>query len=570
MFGLSLYVKGQVNAEQVVVTGRQSFADDDYVGAIQYFNLAIQSKPNQATPYLFRAIAKFNLEDFAGAEQDASHAIELNPYLHDVYEVRGAIRQKMGKYDDAIADYINALDVLPQNKYLLYNLAVLHGEVGHHKRSNEMFENLFEVYPRFDYAYRGYARMLLNEGDSLKAVTYLDKAIELNRNNHDDFMLRSHLNYFVKGDTLKAFNDIDAAIKLRPRNSSAYMMRGQMFYLSGCYNRAIENYSVAIGLDSLNVYALYNKALCYYQKGDINRAEKEMAKVVEMIEDKSINLQLPQNGQKTSLVILYPSTYLQPEYNCLDLRITEKTHSFSMRPEPLFAISYYSMKLESQFSSLYVKEIEEVNASKLLRYDLLVTSREPGENDSINIYDHLQAIDYYNYHINSPSPKPIDYFARAVENYILHNYASSIVDLDKTLEIAPDFVLGYFMRAVARAKMIKFDEIVNEEIQSEFQNELSKILCDLDYVISLRPRMAIAYYNKATVLMAQGQLDDAIVLYNKVISLEPFMGEAYYNRGYAQLKLGENSTAATDFSKAGELGVAEAYDMLRMMMQNKN
>ena len=101
---LSVSAKGQINTDQVVASGLQSFDEDDYVMAMQYFNLAIQSKPNQAAPYLYRAIAKFNLEDFAGAEKDASHAIELNPFLKDVFEVRGAIRHKLGKYNEAIDD----------------------------------------------------------------------------------------------------------------------------------------------------------------------------------------------------------------------------------------------------------------------------------------------------------------------------------------------------------------------------------------------------------------------------------------------------------------------------------
>ncbi len=39
--------------------------------SIQYFNQVIQAKPYLAQPYLLRAIAKLNLEDYKGAEEDA-------------------------------------------------------------------------------------------------------------------------------------------------------------------------------------------------------------------------------------------------------------------------------------------------------------------------------------------------------------------------------------------------------------------------------------------------------------------------------------------------------------------
>ena len=603
---LSVSAKGQINTDQVVASGLQSFDEDDYVMAMQYFNLAIQSKPNQAAPYLYRAIAKFNLEDFAGAEKDASHAIEVNPFLKDVFEVRGAIRHKLGKYNEAIDDYSEALDVLPQNKYLLYNLAVLYETIGSKNESNATFDKLFELHPRFDYAYSGYARVLLNDRDTVNAISNLDKAIGLNEYNPDDMTLRAHLN-FLEGDTLKAFNDIDAAIKLRPRTSQYHMIRGQMLYLCGEYNRAIVDYSIVADIESSNLYAQYNKSLCRYRNGDFINAENEIdalivtapemalahflksvlcekrgdknlatvhyKKYVEFAENE--NAQVPnQLGKTPVLAVVYPSVEIPLRYNCPYLRIAKINEKKPLRLEPLFAVSFYSMRVDPQFSSLYLKEIEEINSSKLLRYDLIVTNREPGVNDSINLSDHLQAIDYYNYHINAHTPRAIDYFGRAIDYYILRDYTSSVADLDKAVALAPDFVLGYYVRAIAKSKKIKIEELICKEVAAqsfdansveniESYGELMHILEDWDKVISLRPRMAIAYYNKATVLIARGDIAGAITEYDKVISLEPYMGEAYYNRGYAYLKQGEVEKAQADFSKAGELGVTSAYDMLR-------
>ena len=69
-----LPVYSQVNTDQVLRIGQNALYFEDYMLSIQYFNLVIQAKPEQAKPYFYRAIAKFNLEDYRGAEEDATFA----------------------------------------------------------------------------------------------------------------------------------------------------------------------------------------------------------------------------------------------------------------------------------------------------------------------------------------------------------------------------------------------------------------------------------------------------------------------------------------------------------------
>ena len=41
------------------------------------------------------------------------------------------------------------------------------------------------------------------------------------------------------------------------------------------------------------------------------------------------------------------------------------------------------------------------------------------------------------------------------------------------------------------------------------------------------------------------------------------MGNAYYIRGFIKLELNNLNGACTDFSKAGELGIMDAYDAIK-------
>lgn len=121
---LPFAVAAQLNTDRTLQVGRSALYFDDYLPAIQYFNQVIDAKPYLAEPYYLRAIAKYNLEDFSGAEADASKATELNPFIPDAWEVRGVANQCMGNHRAAIDDYDRALRLLPYNRQLLFNKAL--------------------------------------------------------------------------------------------------------------------------------------------------------------------------------------------------------------------------------------------------------------------------------------------------------------------------------------------------------------------------------------------------------------------------------------------------------------
>lgn len=55
----------------------------------------------------------------------------------------------------------------------------------------------------------------------------------------------------------------------------------------------------------------------------------------------------------------------------------------------------------------------------------------------------------------------------------------------------------------------------------------------------------------------------ALVDYDKAISLNKDFAEAYYNRGLTHLFLGNNKQGIADLSKAGELGIVSAYNVIK-------
>ena len=91
------------------------------------------------------------------------------------------------------------------------------------------------------------------------------------------------------------------------------------------------------------------------------------------------------------------------------------------------------------------------------------------------------------------------------------------------------------------------------------------MLADIDRVIALSPRMAIAYYNRGCVLAEMGDVDGSIQAFTRAIELEPNLGVAYYNRGYQYLQAGDSRNGTADLSHAGELGIVPSYNLLKRM-----
>ena len=96
-----------------------------------------------------------------------------------------------------------------------------------------------------------------------------------------------------------------------------------------------------------------------------------------------------------------------------------------------------------------------------------------------------------------------------------------------------------------------------------------------DYSLALNTLMALLdedydnpfiWYNLGNVHLQMQEFHKAIDDYSKAIEYEQNLAEAYYNRGLTLIYLGENELAGEDLSKAGELGIKEAYAVIKRFL----
>ena len=83
------------------------------------------------------------------------------------------------------------------------------------------------------------------------------------------------------------------------------------------------------------------------------------------------------------------------------------------------------------------------------------------------------------------------------------------------------------------------------------------------------PKNAYIYYNRGNLFASQKNFSRAIDDYTRAIKLDSRLAQAYYNRGLAHYYAGQEKEALRDFSRAGELGLYDAYALSKKLSNGK-
>ena len=77
------------------------------------------------------------------------------------------------------------------------------------------------------------------------------------------------------------------------------------------------------------------------------------------------------------------------------------------------------------------------------------------------------------------------------------------------------------------------------------------------------------YFNLGNLYCLTSDHIASIDSYTRAIDLYPYMGDAYYNRGLVLIYLKDKEKGCIDLSRAGELGVVEAYSVINKYCEDE-
>lgn len=122
-------------------------------------------------------VAKFYLDDYTGAEADCSKALNLNPYVTGIYELRGLCRIRQNNFKGAIADYDKTILYNPDNKSLWYNRVLCRIEDKQYEGAHHDLDSMIRRWGTFAKAYALKAETYFQQKDTTQAANFLDKTL---------------------------------------------------------------------------------------------------------------------------------------------------------------------------------------------------------------------------------------------------------------------------------------------------------------------------------------------------------------------------------------------------------
>lgn len=281
---VALQASAQVNAEQVMIIGRNVLSMEDYLLAIQYFNQAIKGKPYLAEPYYLRGLAKLSLDDFEGAVADETLALERNKFKSEAYKVRGFALQYLGRDSLALLDYDKGLEYNPTDRYFLFYKGVAQTSLKRFEGADSTFRTLLRANPRFEDAWCARARLNYLKGDTIAALHDIDTTLKVSKSMLNAYLLRAQINADRKLWP-EALEDINEAVRLRPDETDFYINRAYLRYNNEDFFGAMADYNYALELQPDNNAALFNRALLRFEVKELDNAAADFSRVLELNPD---------------------------------------------------------------------------------------------------------------------------------------------------------------------------------------------------------------------------------------------------------------------------------------------
>jgi tetratricopeptide (TPR) repeat protein len=191
---------------------------------------------------------------------------------------------------------------------------------------------------------------------------------------------------------------------------------------------------------------------------------------------------------------------------------------------------------------------------------------------------------------------PQQLFVRALYENDQKHFNSALTYYTKSIEASAeqakdaDVLYSAFYhlnRGALRAEMIEFLSTIENNVQVlsmddtgaararvkdqvARQYDYSEAIEDMKAAAQIMPDLPYVYFNLGNLYCLSAEHLASIENYTKAIEIYPYMGDAYFNRGLVLIYLKDKEKGCIDLSRAGELGVADAYGVIKKYCEENN
>ncbi len=600
-------------AEPHIFRGRAKMILGDFRGAEFDFTRAVMLDSYNPDAYYYRGVVKSNLFNYYSALEDFRKSLERRPDNPNVFYSRGTTKIRMGDYEGAIEDFDTLILLRPDIEEAFLNRAVAKARLERYEEAIADCNAAIKI--NFLYTDAFIQRGLFeNElGAFEKAMNDFDQAIKLDEKNPLTYFYRGNAKIKM-GDTVAALHDFDRVIELDPQNDLTYYNRALLKMEQKDYQGALEDFKNVLRINPDNVYTWYNMGYAEMQLERYDDALVSYSKAIELFPDfaaaymsrssvkqKTGDYKGAKEDYDTGIAIVNAvnsgedfgsinqgysadSTYLR--------RIIEFETDFNSDGVSQGRVQYRQVfiQLKPNIGIVYIPAGEAIGLQLQTgyRYDPLNTlkyndddfayalSSEPiklPDKEARNLSQKIDSVQYFD-PFNAEN-----YFRKGTFNAMMMNFNDALRAFNRAVELNPRFREAYFNRANINFELIEHRFSINEsepqititrnapqdkkKVNHPGIPDFSSVLADYDRVIELDPQMSYAYYNRGNIKNRMHDFEGAVQDYNKALALQPNLAEAFYNRALTLIYLKKTADACLDLSKAGELGIQDAYNVIK-------
>ena len=524
------------------------FLSQQFGKAVEDFDRYIRKEPKDPSAYLNRGASYLFLGDTLKALNDYNKAIKLDHFDAEGYIRRGRLYALQKRHDLAIEDMNQAIELDATNTFAYFNRAIMFYEQEKYHEAMADLNRVLEDEP-------GNALTLYNRG-----------------------LINAQL-----GAYQDALEDMDRVLNINPENVLAYFNRASIFIELGQYRNALEDYDRAIELYPDFAKAYMNRAYVKNLLGDHKSSKKDYdiaQKKVQEYRAKNVTDEgsFADTTRKYSSLLALDAEFAKKDFNDellqhrdIDIRLkplykfvlTEKKADMNYALDRAYEnilISQFKAQMpvgvdiRNEYSSLDAKslaKVEEVAYNGARNDDLTLFLRA--------LYDCTgkqfnSAQSYYDMALNSVAGK--DGLRRLYEAFYKMNRGvlrAEMIDFISSIENSVQ-VLSMDDSGTTRAR-------VKDQVSRQY--DYSDAISDMESAAVLIPDLPYLWFNLGNLHCLSADHITAIEDYTKAIDIYPYMGDAYFNRGLVLIYLKDREKGCIDLSRAGELGVQDAYGVIK-------
>ena len=582
---------------------------DDLLGAERDFTLTLAKNPVYTNAYQFRALTRSRLGNYDDAMKDFDEAIELRPDYPAPYYSRGVTNILTGRYREAVDDFNMYMRFNQRDADAYANRGTAYLHLQDTVAAYEDFGRAIRTNREYPRGYLERGSLYMEQGRYDEALADFDTAVRCDTSYIPAYFSRA-MAYYRKHNLQAALADFDRVLELDPTSSVTYFNRALVRTETGDYNRALEDYDQVAAYSPGNVIVYYNRAGLRFRLGELQGALEDYDRAIELYPDFA-NAYL---GRASVKYLLRDSEGAERDRSVAERKIAEYRARLEGESEVSFADTSRQfdklLSFDTQLSDGPVRNTAMGTKERItLRPSYGFTLRSdaepgrglilhPGEAEAEEFIASLgdasvvfgcegsdmaaaalvRKDEAVSGDIAANGSRWQAYFMRGMTQALLKQYTNAVGALSTAITLSPRNPFLYIARSAVQAEMTDFissmdngySRISPESDRSARMRDAARTydydeaISDLNKAAKLNPNLPCIYYNRGNLFALSGRFPEAFEEYSHAIALDPGLAEAYFNRGLVQIYMKDTRKGLLDISKAGELGIGEAYDLLRL------